>query len=149
MTKKQLPKLNDLPYSSTKISVAKTQADISQLLQKYQIEGYQWTWYKGKTILRFVFNGKPYMLSVPRTLARKYVSGGWKTIEVEDRITYRIFYWALKSILEMNEYGVMDLNRLLLSYQLIQVGDQLVSVGDLIEANPNYLLGEPDKLLLR
>lgn len=142
--------LNELPYHTTTISVEHTQMDIIKLMNKFEVEGYQWTTYQGKTALKFLLNSKPYLIDVPKIKAikkfkrRHSLEYHEKIVDVREEVCFRIFYWSLKSILEVNTFGVFE--KLLLPYQIIKTAEGgYKTIADTIQESPNYLLPKGDE----
>jgi hypothetical protein len=152
MNEEKIPLLENLPYTNTQVAMETTQGNITELLVKYNVESYQWTFYKGQTVLKFMFDNKPFMLIIPKIQAKK-INRRFKTseiIEVDQKITARIFYWSLKSILEIASCNMegFRLDQLLLGQQIIRKDNKLISVSEVLQENPDFLLGDADQFFL-
>ena len=128
----------------TKVSIEQSQLDIIKLMKKFNIEGYQWTSYQGKTALKFILKGKPHLLDIPKIQAIKKTKYQEAIVDVREEVCFRIFYWSLKSILEVNTFGIFE--QLLLPYQLIKTSEGYKTIADSIQGSPNYLLSEGDEI---
>lgn len=108
-----------LPYKSTTIIKGKTYGEIIGLLETHGISDYQWTRYQGKDQLAFPINikrqdieqGFLVKLTVPKLFYPKRIGRGRnapkKMIYLEN-VSWRIFWWHLKSKLEAIEFGISD-----------------------------------------
>ena len=110
---------NRLPYKTTKIAKGKTYGDIIGLLETHGIHDYQWTRYEGTDQLAFplIIERKGIeqrflvKLTVPKLMYPKQVGRGRNqptTITYLEKISWRIFWWHLKSKLEAIEFGISD-----------------------------------------
>lgn len=144
--KEKYPRLRDMPYYKTRVATEDTRAAITKLLTKYGIEDQQWTKLEGKETLKFIVDTvvqgtqvrKAVQFEIP-TLNALYGNKN-EILKVPLRQTYRIFYHALKSMLESTKYGIMQLDHLLFSYTLTQLpSGETVQVKDLLEKHPLML----------
>lgn len=143
------PRLRDMPYYKTRVAVEDTRAAVSKLLAKYGIEDHRWTKLEGKETVEFIIDTvvqgpqgtqvrKAVQFDIPK-LKALYGSQN-KIIEVPESQTLRIFYHALKSVLESTKYGIMQLDHLLFSYTLTQLSTgETVQVKDLLDKHPLML----------
>ena len=110
---------NRLPYKSTTISRAKTYGEIIGLLEGHGIKDYQWTRFQENDQLAFPLKikrpdvelGFMVKLNVPRLMYPVRVGKGRnapKKMTYIENISWRIFWWHLKSKLEAIEYGISD-----------------------------------------
>lgn len=108
-----------LPYKSTTIIRGKTFGEIIGLLESHGISDYQWTKYQGTDQLAFplkinrddVEQSFMVKLTVPKLYYPKRVGRGRsapKTMTYLENVSWRIFWWHLKSKLEAIEYGISD-----------------------------------------
>lgn len=108
-----------LPYKSTIIGRGKTLGEIIGLLETHGITDYQWTKYQGVDQLAFpisierddVEQGFVVKLTVPKLYYPKRVGRGRskpKTMTYLENVSWRIFWWHLKSKLEAIEFGISD-----------------------------------------
>lgn len=109
---------NRLPYKTTTITKGKTYGDVIGLLETHGIKDYQFTRFQGSDQLAFPLTIQRkgidqrfvVKLTVPRLMYLRSVGRGRK----EKRLTYlenvswRIFWWHLKSKLEAIEFGISD-----------------------------------------
>ena len=144
---KDLPNVDDLPYKSTKVSKEETMMEIIGLLEDKQISGYTWGVWKGKRLLRFIYKDKPYALPVPQIMARKTTRHTEKEIVVDEQVALRMFFWALKSTLEIARFGALDFDKLMLGYQLVSYQGELIPIAELLEKNPQLALPAPETAL--
>jgi len=116
LTKKQYDRL---PYKTTTIAKGKTYGDIIGLLEQHGIQDYQWTRLQGTDQLAFPLKVKRkdmeqrflVKLTVPRLMYPKSHGRGRnapKTITYLENVSWRIFWWHLKSKLEAIEFGISD-----------------------------------------
>lgn len=145
------PKLRDMPYHDTKVSHERTKAQIETLLEKYGIEDHQWTTLQGKQTLKFIIDTvvqgkhikKVVQIDLPEIKARKWNRGSYQLEEVPKRIVYRIFFYALKSILETTQYGLFKLEDIFFAFTLTQLDDgSTVQMKDYFEQHPLLYEGE-------
>ena len=108
-----------LPYKSTTISQVKTHVEIIKLLETHGISDYQWTRLQGTDQLAFPITIKrddveqafAVKLTVPKLYYPKRVGRGRskpKTMTYLENVSWRIFWWHLKSKLEAIEFGISD-----------------------------------------
>ncbi|MGH1344368.1 MAG: hypothetical protein ACRBN8_22605 [Nannocystales bacterium] len=104
-----------LPYSDTKVSVAKSRADISKLLEKSGVGGVQWTtWPDGRSVLRFEVEdqGTRHMVRLtvdPETQGqpvRRTTRNKDAHMKREANRLHRTLHWYVKSKLEAIEAGL-------------------------------------------
>jgi len=110
---------NTLPYKNTTISKGKTYGEIIGLLETHEIKDYQWTRFQETDQLAFPItierNGAEISflvkLTVPKLYYLKRVGRGRnspkKNVYLEE-VSWRIFWWHLKSKLEAIKYGISD-----------------------------------------
>ena len=108
-----------LPYKTTTIAKGKTYGDIIGLLESHGISEYQWTRLEGADQLAFPLKVERkgtdqtflVKLMVPRLMYPKSVGrgrGSPKTLTYLENVSWRIFWWYLKSKLEAIEFGISD-----------------------------------------
>lgn len=116
ITKKQYKRL---PYKTTTISRGKTYGDIIGLLETHGIQDYQWTRLQGTDQLAFPLRIERegveqrflVKLTVPKLMYPKSHGRGRnapKTMTYLENVSWRIFWWHLKSKLEAIEFGISD-----------------------------------------
>jgi len=116
LTKKQYDRL---PYKTTTIARGKTYGDIIGLLESHGIKDYQWTRLQGTDQLAFPLTVTRkdmeqrflVKLTVPRLMYPKSHGRGRnapKTMTYLENVSWRIFWWHLKSKLEAIEFGISD-----------------------------------------
>ena len=116
LTKKQY---NRLPYKTTTILKGKTYGDIIGLLETHGIQDYQWTRLQGTDVLAFPLTVERkgmdqrflVKLTVPKLMYPKSHGRGRsapKTMTYLENVSWRIFWWYLKSKLEAIEFGISD-----------------------------------------
>lgn len=114
LTKEQY---NRLPYKTTTISKGKTYGDIIGLLETHGIKDYQFTRYQETDQLAFplIIQRKDMdqrflvKLTVPRLMyPKKKGRYGPTTLTYLENVSWRIFWWHLKSKLEAIEFGISD-----------------------------------------
>jgi len=116
LTKEQWARL---PYKNTAITRARTYGDIIGLLEGHGIKDYRWTRYQGQDVLEFplvvkrgdVERGFMVRLTVPKLYYTKKMgrakNAPKKQVYLEN-VSWRIFWWYLKSKLEAIQYGISD-----------------------------------------
>ena len=108
-----------LPYKTTIITKGKTYGEIVGLLETHGIKDYQWTRYQETDQLAFPIHierqdiQQAFMvkLTVPRLYYPKRVGKGRtspKKMTYLENVSWRIFWWHLKSKLEAIEFGISD-----------------------------------------
>jgi len=116
LTSKEFRKM---PYNTTKVSVKETQIAIANLLKEYGVENKAWITEHGKETL--IFQITVQVGNVERTLAFKFqpvmirVNYPRKRKKLEEKASWRIFYWYLKSKLEAIKYGLISIERELMA----------------------------------
>ena len=116
LTKKQYDRL---PYKTTTISKGKTYGEIIGLLETHGIQDYQWTRFRGTDQLAFplVIERKGMersflvKLTVPKLMYPIRVGRGRNAPKKNtylENVSWRIFWWHLKSKLEAIEFGISD-----------------------------------------
>lgn len=146
------------PYAGTKVTVGKSRAAITALLEKWGVEDVQWTQRGHKSMLRFIFvhNEESYTVRLvvdPEAMGDRYV-------EYEPRVTrerhyereamrlHRVMYFAVKSKIECIEAGLEE-PRQVWMYALETTNGTTVyqelekNLHQLQEAKPNGLLALP------
>ena len=119
MTEIQLSKkqYDRLPYKTTKIIKGKTYGEIIGLLETHGIQDYQWTRLEGTDQLAFPLTverrgmEKRFLvkLTVPKLMYPKKTGRyGPTTLTYLENVSWRIFWWHLKSKLEAIEFGISD-----------------------------------------
>jgi len=112
-------KYKRLPYKNTSISRAKTYGDIIGLLESHGIKDYRWTRLNDTDILEFpiriirddVEQTLAVRLTVPKLYYLKRIGRSRNSPKKQvylENVSWRIFWWHLKSKLEAIEYGVSD-----------------------------------------
>ncbi len=106
-----------LPYAHTTIPRSKTYGEIIGLLEAHHIPDYQFTKVQGREVLSFpirvkrrdVEQGFVVKMTVPKLLypvsKGRY---GPKTMTYLENVSWRVFWWHIKSKLEAIEYGISD-----------------------------------------
>jgi len=109
----------NLPYKNTKVTRAKTYGDIIGLLESHGIKDYRFTRYQGQDVLEFPLEVKrndmvqkfAVRLTVPKLFYTKKMgrakNAPKKQVYLEN-VSWRIFWWHLKSKLEAIQYGISD-----------------------------------------
>lgn len=108
-----------IPYKGTEVSKGKTLGQIIGLLEDHGITDYQWTKLQGMDQLAFPLKirradvdvGFLVKLTVPRLMYSLRVGRsryGPKTMTYLENVSWRVFWWHLKSKLEAIEYGISD-----------------------------------------
>lgn len=108
-----------LPYKTTIITKGRTYGEIIGLLETHGIKDYQWTRYQETDQLAFPIKierqdiQQAFMvkLTVPRLYYPKRVGRGRtspKKMTYLENVSWRIFWWYLKSKLEAIEFGISD-----------------------------------------
>jgi len=142
------PKLNDMPYHDTKVSVQRSRAEILRLLEKYGITTHLWGNIDGKEAIQFQINTivqgvqikKMVRIDIPDIKARKWNRGRYEIVSVPKAQVLRFICYNLKSILEACQYGIFRLEHLLMSYILTQLPDgSLKQIKDILEEHPLLL----------
>ena len=114
LTKEQY---NRLPYKTTTISKGKTYGDVIGLLETHGIKDYQFTRYQETDQLAFplIITRKDMdtrflvKLTVPKLMyPKKKGRYGSTTLTYLENVSWRIFWWHLKSKLEAIEFGISD-----------------------------------------
>lgn len=146
-----------LPYRTTTISRAKTYGDIIGLLESHGIKDYQWTRYQGLDQLAFPLTIKrqdldqQFMIKmvVPKLMYSIRLGRGRnspKKMTYLENVSWRIFWWYLKSKLEAIEYGISDEAReFLYNIHYALPNGREIGIGDMIMENVKQL----DKLALK
>lgn len=104
------------PYSDTKVTVAKSRAEIAKLLDAHGVKAVQWTTFGEASMLRFSFEHEGHAFMV-RMLVDPERQGDkpptyWTPAERErhwvdeSKRLHRTMYWAIKSRLEVIEAGL-------------------------------------------
>lgn len=141
--RKQLyPRLAKMPYYRTSVSAERTKAEIISLLEKYGIESHQWTKLEGKETLKFIMDTvvqgrqikQAVLFEIPTIKALTGQRN--KIVEVPLAQSYRIFWYALKSLLESTKYGLLSKEDLFMSYTLTQLPTgEFVQMKDFLKEN--------------
>ena len=116
LTKKQYDRL---PYKTTTITKGRTYGEIIGMLETHGIKDYQFTKFEDSNQLAFplTINRKGVdqkflvKLTVPRLMYLKSTGRGRsqpKRLMYLENVSWRIFWWHLKSKLEAIEYGISD-----------------------------------------
>jgi len=154
----------NLPYKTTTITRAKTYGEIIGLLETHGIKDYQWTRYQDTDQLAFpikikrddVEAGFLVKLTVPRLMYAKRQGRGKhasKKLIYLENVSWRIFWWHLKSRLEAIQYGVSDEVQEFMyhiNYQLPDGGE--VNIGQALTENLqnlNKLTALEDRRVIR
>jgi len=148
LTKEQY---NRLPYKTTTISKGKTYGEIIGLLEIHGIKDYQFTRYQGTDQLAFplIIQRKDVekrflvKLTVPRLMYLKRVGKGRnapKRLTYLENVSWRIFWWHLKSKLEAIEFGISDEVKEFMYHIHYELTDgREVSLGELLIDNADQL----------
>lgn len=108
-----------MPYYSTKVSCGKTKGEIDGLLYDYGVENKAWITQDGNETL--IFELSVQVGNVERKLAFKFqptmirVKYPKKGNILERETSWRLFYWHLKSKLEAIKYGLVSVEKELMS----------------------------------
>jgi hypothetical protein len=147
MSKKELyPRLAKMPYYRTSVSAERTKAEIISLLEKYGIESHQWTKLEGKETLKFIMDTvvqgtqikQAVLFEIPTIKALTGQRN--KIVEVPQSQSYRIFFYALKSLLESTKFGLLKKEDLFMSYTLTQLPNgEIVQMKDFLRENQPLL----------
>ena len=115
LTKEQY---NRLPYKTTTITKGKTYGDVIGLLETHGIKDYQFTRFSDTDQLAFPLTIQRkgidqrfvVKLTVPRLMYLRSVGRGRKEKRLIylENVSWRIFWWHLKSKLEAIEFGISD-----------------------------------------
>ena len=142
---------NKLPYKTTKISRAKTYGEIIGLLEEHGIKDYQWTRYQDTDQLAFplkikridVEMGFLVKLTVPRLMYPLRVGKGRnapKQLTYLESISWRVFWWHLKSKLEAIEFGISDeVKEFMYNIHYSLPNGKEVGLGEMVMENVNQL----------
>lgn len=146
MSRQKYPRLTQMPYHGTRVPAYRTKNEIISMLEKYGIDNHRWTKLEGKESIEFIIDTvvqgthikKAVQFEIPAIKAL-YGSKN-KLVDVPQSQAYRIFYHALKSVLESTKYGVLSLEHILFSYTMTQLSTgETVQVKDLLEKHPLML----------
>lgn len=108
-----------MPYHTTNVSVGKSKGDIDGLLYDYGVENKAWITQDGNETL--IFQLTVQVGNVERKLAFKFqptmirVNYPKKPNQIERETSWRLFYWHLKSKLEAIKYGLVSVEKELMS----------------------------------
>ena len=115
LTKKQYDRL---PYKTTTITKGRTYGEIIGMLETHGIKDYQFTKFEDTNQLAFPLTihrkgmDQKFLvkLTVPRLMYLKSIGRGRqpKKLIYLENVSWRIFWWHLKSKLEAIEYGISD-----------------------------------------
>ena len=148
LTKKQY---DSLPYKTTKISKGKTYGEIIGLLETNGIKDYQWTRLKGVDELAFpltidrkgVTQQFLVKMAVPKLMypiskgRGKYAP---KTVTYLEDVSWRIFWWYLKSKLEAIRFGISDeIKEFMYNIHYALPDGSMRSLGDTLIENAEQL----------
>ena len=108
-----------LPYKTTKVARGRTYGEVVGMLETHGIHDYRWTKISGVEILEFplkvIRNEVEYPFTVKLTVPKLMYSmkkgrgkNAPKTMTYLENISWRIFYWYLKSRLDAIKYGISD-----------------------------------------
>ena len=140
-----------LPYKTTIIAKGKTYGDIIGLLESHGISDYQWTRLGETDQLAFPLKierkgvDQTFLVKmmVPRLMYPKSVGrgrGAPKKVVYLENVSWRIFWWYLKSKLEAIEFGISDQVREFMyniHYSLTDGTER--SLGDILLENAEQL----------
>jgi len=109
----------NLPYKDTSIPRSKTYGDILGLLGGHDIQDYKFLRVGGNEVLSFPLRIKrgdvtqtfEIKLSVPKLMYPVKLGRGTyakKTMTYLENVSWRVFWWHLKSKFEAIEYGISD-----------------------------------------
>lgn len=110
---------NRLPYKTTTVNKGKTLGEIIGLLETHGIKDYQWTRLQNLDMLAFPIKikrtdvevGFMVKLTVPKLMYPTRIGKGRnapKTMSYLENVSWRVFWWHLKSKLEAIEFGISD-----------------------------------------
>lgn len=104
------------PYHDTKVSVAKSRADVIKLLGDHGVKAVQWTTFGDSSMLRFQFDHAGHTLMVrmtvdperqgDRPLRHASTAQQTKHWTKEAKRLHRMLYWSIKSKIEVIEAGL-------------------------------------------
>ena len=141
------PKLSKMPYYNTKVPAERTKLEIITLLTKYDITSHQWTKLEDKEHLKFIIESTIQETKIKQAIlfeipSIKALKGNRKElVTVPQQQTYRMFYYALKSLLESTKYGILSKQDVFLPYMLTQIpSGEFVQMKDVLKDNPQLLL---------
>ena len=147
MSKPKYHILSKMPYYNTKVPSERTKLEIITLLEKYDIQDHQWTKLKGKENLKFIMDvmvketkiSQAILFEIP---SLKAIKGQKKElVDVPHRQMYRMFYYALKSLLESTKYGILSKQDVFLPYMLTQLpSGEYVQMKEVLKDHPQLLL---------
>ena len=134
------------PYQDTTVSVAKTQQDLINLLEKRGVHATRWTTYPDLVRFEFQPNKQGVAYRIEMKVERGYTARQFEQVR---RATFRIVYWYVKSKLEAIDAGLADMEREFLSYMI--TGPDRVFFQEVKEAmalgTRTLMLGEDSPLL--
>lgn len=113
----------EMPYNTTDVSVAKTKLDIEKLLTDYEV--IEKAWIDTQTDSALMFTLMVEVQNTRRKLAFKFsptmirVNYKRKKNELKTKASWRLFYWYLKSKLEAIKYGLVSIEKELMSNVII------------------------------
>ena len=141
------PRLSRMPYHNTTVPSERTKFEIITLLEKYGIKSHQWTKHEGKENLKFIMEttvqgtriNQAVLFEIP---SLKAIKGQRKEpVDVPPKQMYRMFYYALKSLLETTKYGILRKEDVFLPYMLTQLpSGEHVQMKTLLQDHPQLLL---------
>lgn len=134
-----------IPYSNTTIPPERTKADIEKMLKEHGIEDIQWTTYKGKTVLKFLW--KIQIQGVDKEIMFQFspplipsVKRSWTGVRYErihvnlEATSYRLLWHYLKNKLEAVRWGLESMEKEFLSHAVVSLPNgQETTVGERIE----------------
>jgi len=135
-------KWKNMPYKSTIISKETTKGDIMGLLFKNGVEDYQWTRVKGQESLVFKLtvriDNQDYELAFkyePAMIYKETGRGHSKEWTLQEKQSWRMFYWLLKAKLEAVQFGLEEAYEVMASniVNLLPDGTQ-VTVAEAIKS---------------
>ena len=134
-----------IPYSNTTIPPERTKADIEKMLKEHGIEDIEWTTYKGKTALKFLWKlnvqgvDKEIMFKfVPPiipSVKRSWTGSRYEKIHVSlEATSYRLLWHYLKNKLLAVKWNLESMEKEFLSHAVVSLPNgQETTVGERIE----------------
>jgi len=134
-----------IPYSNTTIPPERTKGDIEKLLKEHGIQDIQWTTYKGKTVLKFLW--KIHVQGVDKEIMFQFtppiiasVKRSWTGVRYEkvhvnlEATSYRLLWHYLKNKLEAVRWNLESMEKEFLSHAVVALPNgQEITVGEQIE----------------
>ena len=134
-------RLTEMPYYRTRVSADQSKGEIIKLLAKYGIKDYQWTRINDIETLKFVFTtSQEQKRFVELQIPKIYYKVSSIEKEIPENQRFRIFYFALKGLVESTEFGFLKLEDVFYTNTLVKIGDQIKKLGQLNPKGADFLL---------